>query len=98
MYRDLGPAYMCSLVDGLISASPQESRLVDSVYLPVELLSPLNLQSYLQLCSRPFDVASPSIRSVPIPRRLSRSSPTPFFHLRDYGHLMGIKEGRVNFL
>jgi hypothetical protein len=36
---NLGPAHVCSLVGGLVSESPQGSRLVDSVGLPEEFLS-----------------------------------------------------------
>jgi hypothetical protein len=36
----LRPASIYSLVGSLVSVSPQESRLVDSVGLPVEFLSP----------------------------------------------------------
>jgi len=37
--RGLGPARACSLVCGSVSESPQGSRLVGSVGLPVEFLS-----------------------------------------------------------
>ena len=36
----LSPGCVCFLVDGSVSGSPQESRLVGSVGLPVEFLSP----------------------------------------------------------
>jgi hypothetical protein len=35
----LGSAYVYSLVDSSVSGNPQASRLVDSVFLPVESLS-----------------------------------------------------------
>jgi hypothetical protein len=36
----LGPDHVCSLIGGSVSDSSQESRLVDSVGLPVGILSP----------------------------------------------------------
>ena len=38
-WRGLGPADVCSLFGNSVSGSPHESRLVDSVGLPVESLS-----------------------------------------------------------
>jgi hypothetical protein len=38
---ELGPAHASSLVLGSLSGNPQELKLVDSVGLPVELLSSL---------------------------------------------------------
>jgi hypothetical protein len=40
---------LCSLVDGSVSESSQRSRLVDSVGLPVEFLSPSGLSIFPQL-------------------------------------------------
>jgi hypothetical protein len=44
---DLGPAQAHSLVGDSISRSPQESRLVNSVGLPVESLSSLGPSIFL---------------------------------------------------
>ena len=46
---NLGSAHVGSLVGGSVSESPQGSRLVDSVGLPVEFLPPLRLQYFPQL-------------------------------------------------
>jgi hypothetical protein len=46
----LGLAHVCYLIVGSVSANPQESRLVDSICLPVEFLFPtrsLNLSPTL---------------------------------------------------
>jgi hypothetical protein len=44
----VGPALVCSLVGCSLSGSPHWSRLVDSVGLLVEFLSPLGSQSFLE--------------------------------------------------
>jgi hypothetical protein len=46
MCGDLGPAHAHSVVGGIVSGSPQWSRLVYSVGLPVEFWSPLCLQAF----------------------------------------------------
>lgn len=48
----LGPAHTHSLVGDSVSVSPQGSRLVDSVGLPVEFLSPLGPAILPQLFHR----------------------------------------------
>jgi hypothetical protein len=42
-------AGVCSLAGCIVAESPQGSRVVDSVGLPVKVLSPLGLQSFLLL-------------------------------------------------
>jgi hypothetical protein len=51
---------VCSLVGGSIFGRPHGSRLVDSIGLPVESLSPqvLIIQSFLQLLSLMFSCGS----------------------------------------
>jgi hypothetical protein len=41
LHMGLGPDHACSLVGGSVSGSPQGSRLVNSVGLLIESLSPL---------------------------------------------------------
>jgi hypothetical protein len=45
--RSLGPACECSLVGGSVTESCQGFRLVGSIGLPVEFLSPSGLSVYL---------------------------------------------------
>jgi hypothetical protein len=47
--RGLDPAPVCFLVGGSVSKSPQRSRLVDSVGLPVEFLSNLEFL-FINIC------------------------------------------------
>ena len=47
MHGGLSLAHACSLVVGSVFGSPQRSRLVDSVGLPMKTLSPWGPQSFL---------------------------------------------------
>ena len=51
MQGDPGPPHVCSLVGDPVSESPEESRIVDSVGLPVEFLSPVGPANLLPISS-----------------------------------------------
>lgn len=47
--RGLGPAFVCPLIDYSVSGQGQGSRLVDSIGLPVEFLSPTGSEILLSI-------------------------------------------------